>query len=58
MQEGGCRIAFVEREAQKEFLARAATIRLRYSSGPPIEAFHYSTGRLITIDVYRAGTQR
>jgi 4-amino-4-deoxy-L-arabinose transferase-like glycosyltransferase len=54
LRHGGCRFAFIESHHQRAFVQRAEAIRLRYASGPRIEAINISGGRRITIAVYRS----
>ena len=54
LRGGACRFAFVETRQEKSFTQRADAIGLRYSAGPRIEGFNVSTGRPITIAVYRS----
>jgi hypothetical protein len=57
LRQGGCRFAFVEARTEGDFLQRAAATGLRYAAGPRIDAVNYSSGRAITIAVYRAEAQ-
>ncbi len=50
---GGCRFAFVEQRQEPAFLARAEAIGLRYSAGPRVEGFNISSGREVSIAIYR-----
>jgi 4-amino-4-deoxy-L-arabinose transferase-like glycosyltransferase len=51
---GGCRIAVVEKGAERAFVQRAEAIGLRYASGPRIEGFNIGTGRRVSLAIYRA----
>jgi len=54
LRQGGCRFAFIEARQERAFVQRAEAIRLRYASGPRIDAINISGGRRITIAVYRS----
>ena len=51
---GECRFAFVEAREERSFAQRAEAIGLRYRAGPRIDAINISTGRPITIAVFRS----
>jgi hypothetical protein len=55
---GGCRFAFVEARHERSFLRRADAIGLRYSQGPRIEGYNISTGRPVSIAIFRADAGR
>jgi len=54
LRAGGCRFALIELRHERSFLRRAEATGLRY--GPPsrFEGFNYSSGRAISISVYRS----
>jgi 4-amino-4-deoxy-L-arabinose transferase-like glycosyltransferase len=54
LRGGACRFAFVEARQERSFAQHAEAIGLRYTAGPRIDAFNFSTGRPITIAVYRS----
>lgn len=54
LAKGGCRFAFVEAESESAFLQRASAIKARYAAGPRIRGINYSSGRRVTVAVYRA----
>jgi 4-amino-4-deoxy-L-arabinose transferase-like glycosyltransferase len=54
LRGGDCRFAFVESHQERSFAQRAEAIGLRYTAGPRIDAFNISTGRRITIAVFRS----
>ena len=56
LRPGGCRFAFVEARHERGFLRRADAIGLRYFPGPRIEGYNISTGRSVSIAIYRRGT--
>ena len=58
LRPGGCRFAFVEARHERNFLRRADAIGLRYSQGPRLEGYNISTGRSVSIAIYRADAGR
>jgi hypothetical protein len=54
LRGGECRFAFVEARRERSFAQRAEAIGLRYVAGPRIDAINISTGRPITIAVFRS----
>lgn len=58
LRPGGCRLAFVEGRHARNFLRRADAIGLRYSQGPRIDGYNISTGRAVSISIYRADPGR
>ena len=54
LRAGSCRFALIELRHERSFLRRAEATGLRY--GPPsrYEGFNYSSGRAISISVYRS----
>ena len=51
---GTCRFAFVEARHERAFVQRAEAIGLRYSPGPRVEGINFSSGRSVSIAVYRS----
>jgi 4-amino-4-deoxy-L-arabinose transferase-like glycosyltransferase len=54
LRDGHCRFAFIKAQDETLFTKRAAAIELRYQRGPRVEAFNFSKGRPLTIDVFRS----
>jgi 4-amino-4-deoxy-L-arabinose transferase-like glycosyltransferase len=54
LRGGECRFAFVEARNERSFAQRAEALGLRYVAGPRIDAINVSTGRPITIMVFRS----
>ena len=54
LRPGGCRFALVEARHDRAFLRRADAIGLRYAPPQRFEGYNYSTGRAISIAVYRS----
>jgi 4-amino-4-deoxy-L-arabinose transferase-like glycosyltransferase len=54
LRGGGCRFALVESAHERAFLRRADLIGLRYPPPVRFEAFNYSSGRAISLGLYRA----
>jgi 4-amino-4-deoxy-L-arabinose transferase-like glycosyltransferase len=54
LRGGECRFAFVEAREERSFAQRAEAMGLRYRAGPRIDAINVSTGRPITIAVFRS----
>jgi 4-amino-4-deoxy-L-arabinose transferase-like glycosyltransferase len=54
LRGGGCRFAFVEVRQERNFLRRAEAIGLRYSVPSRFEGYNYSSGRAISVGVYRS----
>lgn len=50
---GPCRFAFVEKGQERAFIARAEAIGLRYAPGPRVDGFNVSSGRPVSIALYR-----
>jgi 4-amino-4-deoxy-L-arabinose transferase-like glycosyltransferase len=55
LRGGECRFVFVEAREERSFAQRAEALGLRYSAGPRIDAINISTGRPITIAIFRSG---
>ncbi len=51
---GPCRFAFVDSRQERAFVQRADAIGLRYTTGPRIEGFNFSSGQAVTIATYRS----
>ena len=56
LRGGECRFAFVEARQERSFAQRAEAIGLRYTAGPRVDGINISTGRPITIAVYRSAS--
>ena len=54
LRQGPCRFALLDTRTERSFAQRAEAIGLRYAQGPRIEAINISTGRELTIAVYRS----
>ena len=54
LRPGGCRFALVEGRHERAFLRRADAIGLRYAPPQRFDGYNYSTGRAISIAVYRS----
>jgi 4-amino-4-deoxy-L-arabinose transferase-like glycosyltransferase len=54
LRGGECRFAFVEAREERSFAQRAEALGLHYRAGPRIDAINVSTGRPITIAVFRS----
>jgi 4-amino-4-deoxy-L-arabinose transferase-like glycosyltransferase len=54
LRPGGCRFALVEGRHDRAFLRRADAIGLRYAPPQRFEGYNYSTGRAVSIAVYRS----
>jgi 4-amino-4-deoxy-L-arabinose transferase-like glycosyltransferase len=54
LRPGGCRFALVEGPHERTFLRRADLIGLRYSPPVRFDGFNYSSGRAISLALYRA----
>jgi 4-amino-4-deoxy-L-arabinose transferase-like glycosyltransferase len=54
LRGGECRFVFIEAREERSFAQRAEAVGLRYSAGPRIDAINVSTGRPITIAVFRS----
>jgi 4-amino-4-deoxy-L-arabinose transferase-like glycosyltransferase len=58
LRPGGCRFAFIEARHERTFLRRADAIGLRYSPAAHVEGYNFSTGRSVSIAIYRADAGR
>ena len=54
LRAGGCRFALIESRHERSFLRRAEATGLRYSPPTRFEGYNYSSGRAISISVYRS----
>ncbi len=54
LRQGPCRFALLDARNERSFAQRAEAIGLRYAQGPRVEAINISTGRQLTIAVYRS----
>lgn len=53
LNEGGCRLVFVERRQEARFVRRAESLGMRIERGVDIDGFEYTDGRRLRISVYR-----
>lgn len=53
LNEGGCRLAFVERRQEARFVRRAESLGMRIERGVDVDGFEYTDGRRLRISVYR-----
>ena len=54
LNPGGCRFALVEGRQERAFVDRGEAIGLRYARGPRIEGINISTGRRVSLAIFRA----
>ena len=54
LRGGECRFVLIESREERSFAQRAEAVGVRYSAGPRIDAINISTGRPITIAVFRS----
>jgi 4-amino-4-deoxy-L-arabinose transferase-like glycosyltransferase len=54
LRGGECRFALIESRQERSFAQHAEALGLRYTAGPRVEAINISTGRPITIAVFRS----
>jgi 4-amino-4-deoxy-L-arabinose transferase-like glycosyltransferase len=54
LRPGGCRFALVDGPHERAFLRRADVIGLRYAPPLRFEGFNYSSGRAVSLALYRA----
>jgi 4-amino-4-deoxy-L-arabinose transferase-like glycosyltransferase len=58
LSQGSCRFALVESRSERNFVARAEAIGLRYNALTRIEGFNFSQGKAISIAIFRSeGTE-
>ena len=56
--QGSCRFALVESRSERNFVARAEAIGLRYNVAKRIEGYNISQGKAVSIAVFRSeGTE-
>lgn len=53
LNEGGCRLVFVERRQEARFVRRAESLGMRIERGVDIDGVEYTDGRSLRISVYR-----
>ncbi|MFX6949758.1 hypothetical protein ABTH81_22025, partial [Acinetobacter baumannii] len=54
--QGSCRFALVESRSERNFVARAEAIGLRYNVLTRIEGYNFSQGKSISIAIFRSET--
>jgi 4-amino-4-deoxy-L-arabinose transferase-like glycosyltransferase len=54
LRPGGCRFALVEARHERAFLRRADAIGLRYATPQRFDGYNLSSGRAVSISVYRS----
>ena len=54
LRPGGCRFALVEARLERAFLRRAEALGLRYPPPQRVDGYNYSSGRAVSIGVYRS----
>jgi 4-amino-4-deoxy-L-arabinose transferase-like glycosyltransferase len=56
--QGSCRFALVESRSERNFVARAEAIGLRYNVATRIEGYNFSQGKAVSISIFRSeGTE-
>jgi hypothetical protein len=50
---GGCRFAIIERSQERAFINRADALGLRYAPGPRVEGYNVSSGRAVSLAIFR-----
>lgn len=50
---GDCRFAIVEKSQERAFINRADALGLRYAPGPRVEGYNVSSGRAVSLAVFR-----
>jgi len=58
LRPGGCRFALIESRTERSFLRRADAIGLRYTPLARVEGYNYSSGRKVSVAIYRADPGR
>lgn len=53
LQDGGCRVVFVERRQESRFVRQAEQLGLRIERGVDIQGFDYNAGRRVRLTLYR-----
>ncbi len=58
LNQGSCRFALIEQRSERNFVARAEAIGLRYAVATRIEGYNISQGKPVSIAIYRSeGTE-
>jgi 4-amino-4-deoxy-L-arabinose transferase-like glycosyltransferase len=58
LRQGSCRFALVESRSERNFVARAEAIGLRYNVGARIDGYNISRGKSVSIAIFRSeGTE-
>jgi len=58
LNQGSCRFALIEQRSERNFVARAEAIGLRYAVAMRIEGYNISQGKPVSIAIYRSeGTE-
>jgi len=58
LNQGTCRFALVEQRSERNFVARAEAIGLRYNVLTRIDGYNFSQGKAISIAIFRSeGTE-
>ena len=56
--QGSCRFALVESRSERNFVARAEAIGLRYNVATRIDGYNFSQGKAVSIAIFRSeGTE-
>ncbi|MEZ5788543.1 MAG: glycosyltransferase family 39 protein [Xanthobacteraceae bacterium] len=50
---GRCRFAIIEKSQERAFINRADALGLRYAPGPRVEAYNLSSGRAVSLAIFR-----
>jgi 4-amino-4-deoxy-L-arabinose transferase-like glycosyltransferase len=53
LRSGDCRFAIIEKGQERAFINRADAVDLRYASGPRIEGYNVSSGRPVSLSIFR-----
>lgn len=53
LRHGECRFAIIEKSQERAFLNRADAIGLRYAPGPRFDGFNVSSGRPVSLAIFR-----
>jgi 4-amino-4-deoxy-L-arabinose transferase-like glycosyltransferase len=54
LNQGSCRFALIEQRSERNFVARAEAIGLRYAVATRIEGYNISQGKPVSIAIYRS----
>ena len=58
LRQGSCRFALVESRSERNFVARAEAIGLRYNVATRIDGYNFSQGKAVSIAIFRSeGTE-